>query len=164
MLQCVDCGRHSTVDDPTADEWKRAFHAPSRPYRWDDESRIALRHKSAPYVVRGTDAWRCDCCRCPAERPEYERFPAEIARRSKPLTEEETAELKLLVDLVERSGELCSLLFPFFIHSFQQDTGREVPGAVRRIAKQIENLHDKGLHMSPGVVAEVLRTYGALQS
>jgi hypothetical protein len=25
MLQCVDCGLHGTVEDPTSEEWSQAF-------------------------------------------------------------------------------------------------------------------------------------------
>jgi hypothetical protein len=39
FVQCVGCGASGTVDDPSKKEWKRAFRAPSRPYRWHDESR-----------------------------------------------------------------------------------------------------------------------------
>lgn len=28
MLQCVNCGLHATVDDPSKEEWSEAFHAP----------------------------------------------------------------------------------------------------------------------------------------
>ena len=44
MLQCVNCGLHATVDDPSEEEWSQAFHAPLRPYRWQDESRVVI-HK-----------------------------------------------------------------------------------------------------------------------
>jgi hypothetical protein len=43
LVQCVDCGAIGTVDDPTREEWSEAFHAPERPYRWHDESRVTLR-------------------------------------------------------------------------------------------------------------------------
>jgi len=56
MVQCVECGAHGTVDDPTKDEWAEAFHAPSQPYLWDDNSRVTLRHLGGPcYVERNTD-------------------------------------------------------------------------------------------------------------
>lgn len=28
------------IVDPTPDEWRQAFHAPSRPYRWTDAARV----------------------------------------------------------------------------------------------------------------------------
>jgi hypothetical protein len=42
MLQCRTCGAHGTVDDPSKEEWSRAFHAPSAPYAWEDDSRVTL--------------------------------------------------------------------------------------------------------------------------
>lgn len=42
MLQCVSCGMHGTVDDPSKKEWSDAYHAPSKPYRWKDESRVTI--------------------------------------------------------------------------------------------------------------------------
>jgi hypothetical protein len=48
MLQCVKCGEFGTVDDPTQEEWKEAFHAPAQPYPWTDESRITIRSEHRP--------------------------------------------------------------------------------------------------------------------
>jgi hypothetical protein len=48
MLQCVGCGEFGTVDDPSLDEWKRAFHAPANPYPWADESRVTVRPEHRP--------------------------------------------------------------------------------------------------------------------
>lgn len=50
MLQCLNCGMHGTVDDPTKEEWREAFHAPSNPYRWRDNSRVTIRGQGAVYV------------------------------------------------------------------------------------------------------------------
>jgi hypothetical protein len=49
MVQCVNCGLHGTVDDPTKEEWNRAFDAPDHPYRWDDAARVA-EHPAKPRV------------------------------------------------------------------------------------------------------------------
>jgi hypothetical protein len=46
MLECVECGAFATVNDPTEAEWRRAFHAPSRPYGWDDKQRVVIRGRS----------------------------------------------------------------------------------------------------------------------
>ncbi len=55
MVQCVECGAHGTVDDPTKDEWADAFHAPSQPYLWDDNSRVTIRHLGGPcFIERNT--------------------------------------------------------------------------------------------------------------
>ncbi len=43
MLQCVMCGAHGSVDDPSADEWSEAFCAPSNPYRWMENHRVNVR-------------------------------------------------------------------------------------------------------------------------
>lgn len=43
MVECVECGAFGTVDDPTSDEWRRAFRAPSRPYKWDAKERVTVR-------------------------------------------------------------------------------------------------------------------------
>jgi hypothetical protein len=40
-LQCSSCGTYGTVDDPTADEWEEAFHAPSKPYPWTEPDRVS---------------------------------------------------------------------------------------------------------------------------
>lgn len=52
MLQCVECGMHGTVNDPSADEWSAAFHAPSKPYRWAENDRVTLRGAGPTYVSR----------------------------------------------------------------------------------------------------------------
>ena len=53
MVQCTKCGLHGTVDDPTMEEWSRAFHAPATPYPWTDESRITLH----PEMRTAPDYW-----------------------------------------------------------------------------------------------------------
>lgn len=53
MLECVECGAFATVNDPTQAEWRQAFDAPSRPYRWDDRMRVVIRGKGGHrHVVR----------------------------------------------------------------------------------------------------------------
>ena len=47
MLQCVNCGLHATVDDPSKKEWSKAFYAPSKPYRWHDQARVGI-HEEHP--------------------------------------------------------------------------------------------------------------------
>jgi hypothetical protein len=41
------------VDDPTLEEWSRAFHAPATPYPWTNESRITLH----PEMMTAPDYW-----------------------------------------------------------------------------------------------------------
>lgn len=35
MLSCPKCGADAIVAHPTRREWRRAWYAPSMPYRWD---------------------------------------------------------------------------------------------------------------------------------
>ena len=43
MLECCKCHAFGTVAEPTGKEWSEAFHAPSKPYRWEDGSRVIIR-------------------------------------------------------------------------------------------------------------------------
>jgi hypothetical protein len=43
MVSCARCRMFGVVEDPTAEEWKEAFHAPSSPYRWHDNSRVVTK-------------------------------------------------------------------------------------------------------------------------
>ena len=54
LVQCVQCGAVGTVDSPSKAEWSEAFHAPSRPYRWNDASRVTIREtrSGTSYVVK----------------------------------------------------------------------------------------------------------------
>lgn len=42
MLECRKTGHRGYVPNPTSEEWSRAFHAPSNPYRWDDDDRVVV--------------------------------------------------------------------------------------------------------------------------
>ena len=55
MVQCVECGTSGTVDDPTKEEWSEASHAPTRPYRWDDDARVVVRGRGPLYITRAGD-------------------------------------------------------------------------------------------------------------
>lgn len=158
FVQCVDCGASGTVDDPTRKEWKRAFHAPSRPYRWHDEARIHQRLMLPMHVVRTIPCQQCDCPNRRRSDAKYERFPAEIITPDVALTSEEREELHELSAVVHGS-DLCSLWFPVFLEGYQQHTGRHLPPAVINIANRIEKFHRKGLHCSPAVVARVLAEF-----
>jgi len=35
-------GLRGSIDNPTPEEWSRAFHAPSEPYLWHDASRVVI--------------------------------------------------------------------------------------------------------------------------
>lgn len=41
-VYCDRCAITGTVFDPSAEEWSEAFHAPSKPYRWHDKSRVTV--------------------------------------------------------------------------------------------------------------------------
>lgn len=52
MLQCVRCGEHATVNDPSRKEWAAAFHSPSHPYEWRDNARVTIhpeKREELPY-------------------------------------------------------------------------------------------------------------------
>ena len=163
MLQCVECGTMATVDDPTKEEWNRAFHAPSRPYRWTEDARVHVRYEPpCPFYVVRTEKG-APVCSCPPKVPglgerEYDRFPVMVVTPDKSMTDEDVAELEELAELVAETGT-CSRVFPLFINSFQDHTGHEPAGAVKRIAASIEKIDQMGLHCAPQVVAMVLREY-----
>lgn len=158
FVQCVDCGAAGTVDDPSRKEWKRAFHAPSRPYRWHDETRINQRGTRSLHVIRTIP---CQQCECPSRRradAQYERFPAEIVTPEVALTAQEKAELQELADFV-RESDLCSYWFPFFVRSYERDTGHCYSPAVHTITDRIERIDQMTLHCSPAVVARALTEF-----
>lgn len=156
-LQCVECGMMGTVEDPSEEEWSGAFHAPSRPDRWNDVSRVAVTGPSPIHVIRATGGPKCECYArgLRVEPGEYERFPAEIMGPLPGLDDEARGELREFADFVGKS-DLCSLLFPHFVH-FEEDTGFRHPEAIKEAAGRIEEISERGLHFSPGVVAKVLR-------
>lgn len=169
MVQCVKCRAMGTVDHPTKKEWRKAFHAPSSPYRWHNGSRVTIRHLTFPdfYVVPKQPGRDCPCTWRP-QVGDYERVPVEITRQAwKPNTPLPTAddqrELTNLAEFVAGT-DLCSTLLPAFIEGIQRDTGHEPSAAVREIASRIEDFHNKGLHFRPAIVALVLRLFAANQS
>src|SRR5262245_45108773 len=149
MLQCVRCGFHATVDNPSEQEWSEAFHALSRPYRWDDESRVvthAERPPDQPYVQqKPPSARRCACySELGVQEPgDYERVWIETTRPKPDVTAEARKELLELAAIADGADDLCSTFFPEVVVSYQQDTGREPGHAVRWFARQIEKLRTK---------------------
>ncbi len=75
-----------------------------------------------------------------------------------PLTREERSELEVL-ERVVIDGDLGGNLFPLYIRSFQQHTGVEPTGAVKRLATQIEALVRKRRVFTPAMMAIVIREY-----
>jgi hypothetical protein len=161
MLQCVGCGWHAVVADPSQAEWSQAFYAPSRPYRWHEEGRVRVKRTESDGLFSVMHASRGKKCECYArlgvlEPQAYERVPAEVLRPPEALTAEEQADLEVLAEVVV-DGNLCSQLFPLYLRCFQQHTGHEVSGAAYRVARRFE--HMGPLHCSAAVVARVLAEY-----
>lgn len=160
MVQCVDCGLHGTVENPTSEEWRQAFHSPSRPYQWLDESRVVF-HSEVPawkrYVVRSEIANKCECYarRGVIEPHDFESFPNHATRPPITLTDADRAELLDLVDVV-KEGALCSFLFEIFLKNATRDI-RVVHGpAVKEVSRRVSLFDRKGMHCSPSVVARLL--------
>lgn len=163
LVQCVRCGMAGIVADPTRKEWSNAYRAPSRPYRWADNTRVEAKGVAPFCVVPMQAGLACDCIKsrrvlAPAV---YERMPGGIAELDRSLTTQERFELVELATLVGESGDLCSHFFPLFIHSVQLDTGITHSAAVRLITKRIDDWNNEGMHLSPGVVAKVLRDFAS---
>lgn len=160
MLQCVDCGLHGTVEDPTSEEWREAFHAPSRPYQWLDETRIVI-HPEVPawkgYIVRTEIVNKCVCDtgRGVIEPRDYERFPNEATSPPINLTDTDRAELLVLVEIVKK-GAVCSRSFEVFLAICERDIGEVHGPAVKEVGRRISSLDRKGMHCSPSVVARLL--------
>lgn len=47
MVECHKTGAKGVVRDPTIVEWKKAFYAPSKPYRWKAANRVTITRKGA---------------------------------------------------------------------------------------------------------------------
>lgn len=142
MLNCRDCGAMGTVDDPSSEEWSNAFHAPTTPYSWDDESRVSVRQQGPVYVKKATNSDSSGRIKPPSKR----------------LTQQELVELTSLEELVIEAS-LDGRLFPLFLHSFQQNSGREVCGATKRLASQVEKLVAAGRCFTPAMMGIVIREY-----
>ena len=160
LVQCVECGAMGTVDYPTKKEWSEAYNAPSRPYRWLADRRVDVWGFAAPHVIRATKGPRCECySRLGRLSPgTYERIPGDIMTPLDGLDVRARGELGQLAELVGRS-DLCSLLFPHFIRGVEEHYGMRHSDAVNEVADRIEKIHTLGLHLSPGVVAKVLRDF-----
>jgi hypothetical protein len=46
LVECRKTGKRGSINDPTPEEWKTAFHAPSQPYPWTDAARVVEDDKS----------------------------------------------------------------------------------------------------------------------
>ncbi len=47
MVECRKTGHRGYVQYPTPEEWRKAFHAPSGPYPWDDHARVTVDDSTA---------------------------------------------------------------------------------------------------------------------
>lgn len=142
MLNCRDCGAMGTVDDPSSEEWKMAFHAPTTPYSWDDESRVSVRQQEPFYVTKESSS----------------DSSGRITPPSKRLTLQELSELKTL-DKIVIEASLDGHLFPLYLRSFAEDTGREFCGVAKRLASQVEKLVAAGRCFTPAMMGIVIREY-----
>ncbi len=160
MVQCVECGAFGTVDDPSKQEWSEAYDAPSRPYRWNDVSRVTASGTWPIHVIRATGGPKCECYSrgLRVEPGGYERFPAEIMGPLPGLNDEARAELLQFADIVETS-DMCGGLFAFSIRCFEEATWHRHTDAASEILDRLERADARGLHCSPGVVARVLREF-----
>lgn len=164
MLQCIRCGSRAAVDDPSAEEWQAAFHAPRTPYRWHEEDRLTIREHGPFCVVPRQPGEPCECIKqgYVAALGKYERVPGGIMVPDCTLTLAERADLSALADVAVKGG-LCGRLLIHFLQGIQEHTGFEPSGAARRIAQAISEWDRKTLHMSPGLVARVLREWANYQ-
>lgn len=42
LLECRNTGKTGVVNNPSEEEWNMAYHAPSNPYKWNDDSRVEI--------------------------------------------------------------------------------------------------------------------------
>jgi hypothetical protein len=160
MVQCVGCGQHGTVRDPSAKEWEKAFRSPARPYRWHDKSRVYIEltvpHRQQ-YVIPSPGGKKCECyARDGVIEPRaYERVPVEITHYDIALTAEERKDLAKWADFV-KTTDLCSRMFLHFVKNYEKDAGERLLPGVLSVAKRIDEIDAKGLHCSPAIVARIL--------
>jgi hypothetical protein len=69
IVRCVKCDEVGTVDDPTENEWCDAFHSPSNPYKWMDNSRVVVR-PDFPMPLPVNDILHGDCVDVMASLPD----------------------------------------------------------------------------------------------
>jgi hypothetical protein len=166
MVQCATCGMSGAVWAPTAAEWLAAFDASRRPYRWADASRVSQEGVAIQLIVRRQPGKVCECLASGRvdDSGEYERLPDprerppnDFYQSDPPLTDQEKWNLAALANAVVENG-LCSRRFSSFVRHCGQHAETQIPVAARVVAGRIEHWHSKGLHMSPGIVAFMLRS------
>ena len=153
---------HGSVDAPSEQEWSEAFHAPSRPYRWTDGSRVTIRGPGSLYVIPKLIDAPCDCFTSGRRLApdQYERIIGGILIPEKKPTARDREEFQALSEVV-LDGELCSVLLPAYLRGVEAHTGFVPAKPVKRIAEQIEAFQEKGLHMSPGAISTIFKQWAA---
>ena len=142
MLNCTACGAMGTVDDPSRDEWASAYEAPSKPYRWTDNSRVRFRQAGPVYVERWTSS----------------PTAGKIIASETPLTERELKELKLLEDTASEA-ELDGQLLDGYVHMFQEVSRIQPTRAIEQLTEQFSGLVSQGRVFTPAMLAIVIREY-----
>lgn len=160
MLQCVRCHLHGTINEPSSDEWSTAFHAPSQPYRWIDSERVTIRGSGPVCVVPKSTEAECECIRqgLVREPGAYERVADGILKPQAGLGPIEREELASLAEFAAEGG-MCSFVLPKFAAGMLEDAGIELSSTVQGLVDRIDQWDQRGLHMSPGVIALILRTW-----
>lgn len=131
MLQCIRCGKHGVVKDPSKSEWAEAWHAPTRPYRWARGQRVCVQpQKTAPYVAV-------------AENGELQRIPREVICSLPLINEQEAEELSELIGLVKQE-EMNSELFVLFIDSANEHFGTTPSVCVSSLCRRFKEHSRRG--------------------
>jgi hypothetical protein len=158
LVQCVKCQIVGAVADPTESEWSKSFQAPTHPFRWTDSERVKLIGQDRTFVVPITTRADCGCPgRQARQLQEFERYPGEITLPILPPTSEEREDLFALAELAQETSQLCSRTFAEFLRKHTRETGIEPTGAVRRLAAEVEEYDQRGLHFRSGILAMLLK-------
>ena len=59
LVVCRSTGAHGKIVDPTNAEWRTAFFAPSKNYRWGDSSRVILTQEGSTMPEKDTVEEHC---------------------------------------------------------------------------------------------------------
>ncbi|MCE9606539.1 MAG: hypothetical protein K8U03_16735 [Planctomycetia bacterium] len=125
-----------------------------------------------PVMVRRQPGKVCECIASGRvdDPGEYERLPDprerppnDFYQSDSPLTDQEKRDLDDLANVVVEGG-LCSRWFSSFVRHCGQHAETQTSLAARVIAGRIEHWQSKGPHMSPGLVAFLLRSTIAVSS
>lgn len=142
----------------------RPFCAPSQPYHWIDGDRVTVRANGPVCVVAKSTEAECECIRQGDVREPgaYERVADGILKPQAGLGPIEREELASLAELAVKGG-MCSFVLPKFAVGMLEDAGIELSSTVQGLVDRIDQWDQQGLHMSPGVIALVLRTWSSAE-